>query len=298
MTFRRALLASSTRIVLSTAIAVANASAQELPTPARDLRQIAGAFPQSEPGPLERRAKPITPENPIPRRTRLIRPPYPPEAAVVGARATVTLRVIVDHLGTVGEVRTVGVPILGAMSPPSPAEEGAFTVGLLALVRSAKDAVGQWLYEPPADSPIAFDVVIGFSPDADGEVLVHGNPGRGVQPGNVPALVTPSVMTGPAPPWAEGAIRVGGQIRQPMKVKHVAPVYPLEAKEAKVTGVVILEARIEADGRVINARILRSIPPLDQAALDAVKQWEFTPTLMNGVPTPVMMTVTIQFSLQ
>ena len=60
---------------------------------------------------------------------------------------------------------------------------------------------------------------------------------------------------------------------------------------------VILEARIEADGRVVNARVLRSIPELDQAALDAVRQWEFTPTLMNGVPTPVLMTVTIQFSL-
>jgi protein TonB len=61
---------------------------------------------------------------------------------------------------------------------------------------------------------------------------------------------------------------------------------------------VIIETRIEADGRVGDARILRSIPMLDQAALDAVRQWEFTPTLMNGVPTPVIMTVTINFSLQ
>ena len=90
---------------------------------------------------------------------------------------------------------------------------------------------------------------------------------------------------------------MGGGIRQPTKVKHVAPVYPLEAKDEGVSGVVILEARIEADGRVTNARVLRSIRPLDQAALDAVKQWEFTPTLVNGVPTPVLMTVTIQFSL-
>jgi TonB family protein len=297
MTFRRALLASSTLIVLGTAIAVARVSAQELPSPARDLRQIAGVFPQSEPGPLERQAKPVTPENPIPRRTRLVRPSYPSDAAVVGARATVTLRVTVDHLGTVAEVRTVGVPILGAMSPPSPAEERAFTAGLLALIRSAKDAIGQWLYEPPADGPIAFDVVIGFRADGDGEVLVHGTPG---EPANSVFVPAPPPLAGlaPAPPWAEGAIRVGGQIRPPTKTRHVAPVYPLEAKEAKVTGVVILEARIEADGRVINARVLRSIPPLDQAALDAVKQWEFTPTLMNGVPTPVMMTVTMQFSLQ
>jgi TonB family protein len=80
-------------------------------------------------------------------------------------------------------------------------------------------------------------------------------------------------------------------------VKHVSPVYPVAARDQKITGVVILEARIGADGRVVEASVLRSIPELDQAALDAVKQWEFTPTLINGVPTPVTMTTTIQFSL-
>jgi protein TonB len=48
---------------------------------------------------------------------------------------------------------------------------------------------------------------------------------------------------------------------------------------------------------VQDARVLRSIPLLDQAALDAVKQWEFTPTLLNNVPVPVIMTVTVQFTL-
>ena len=120
--------------------------------------------------------------------------------------------------------------------------------------------------------------MIGFNPNADGEVLVHGTPARGGQPGPV-FVPPPPQLAGPAPPWAEGTVRVGSGIRPPTKTKHVAPVYPLEAKEARVTGVVILEARIEADGRVINARVLRSIPQLDQAALDAVRQWEFTPTL-------------------
>ena len=245
--------------------------------------QIAGAFPQSEPGPLERQAKPVTPENPIPRRTRLVRPPYPSDAAVVGARATVTLRVTVDHLGTVAEVRTVGAPVLGAMSPPSPADERAFTAGLLALVRSAKDAVGQWLYEPPADAPIAFDVVIGFTSQGDGEVIAQ-NPRRDLQPASV---------TDPRPRDQY----LGGN-PAPRKVKHVNPVYPAAAREKKITGMVILEARIEADGRILEARVLRSIPELDDAALEAVKQWEFTPTVVNGVPTPVTMTMTIQFSLQ
>ena len=63
-------------------------------------------------------------------------------------------------------------------------------------------------------------------------------------------------------------------------------------------GVVIIEARIEADGTVGDARVLRSIPMLDDAAVGAVRQWEFTPTLMNGVPVPVIMTVTVNFTLQ
>jgi periplasmic protein TonB len=65
-----------------------------------------------------------------------------------------------------------------------------------------------------------------------------------------------------------------------------------------VQGVVIVEARIEPDGRVSNARILRSIPLLDQAALDAVRQWVYTPWLLNGQPIPVIMTTTVNFSLQ
>jgi protein TonB len=78
----------------------------------------------------------------------------------------------------------------------------------------------------------------------------------------------------------------------------VAPAYPAEARDKKITGVVILEASIGADGRVLDARVLRSIPGLDDAAVEAVRQWEFTPTLINGVPTAVTLTTTIQFSLQ
>jgi TonB family protein len=256
-------------------------AAQELSLGVGQQWQIAGLFPQSEPGPLERQAKPVTPENPIPRRTRLVRPSYPSDAAVVGARATVTLRVTIDHLGTVAEVRTVGAPVLGAMSPPSPVDERAFIAGLLALVRSTKDAVGQWLYEPPADAPIAFDVVIGFTSQADGEVVSQSAGQTSSSADIVPG------------PIDRGTSNVPG----PRKVKHVNPIYPAAAREKKITGVVILEARIEADGRILEARVLRSIPELDDAALEAVKQWEFTPTLVNGVPTPVTMTTTIQFSL-
>jgi protein TonB len=94
------------------------------------------------------------------------------------------------------------------------------------------------------------------------------------------------------------AIRVGGKVRPPTKIKDVKPVYPDAAKAAKVAGLVIIEATIGATGKVVDARVLRSVPMLDQAALDAVRQWEFTPTLLNGAPVPVVMTVTINFKLQ
>jgi protein TonB len=61
--------------------------------------------------------------------------------------------------------------------------------------------------------------------------------------------------------------------------------------------VVIIEATIGVDGAVQEAKVLRSIPLLDSAALDAVRQWEFSPTLLNGEPVPVIMTVTVQFML-
>jgi protein TonB len=94
------------------------------------------------------------------------------------------------------------------------------------------------------------------------------------------------------------AVRVGGKIRPPTKVKDVKPVYPDAAKTARAAGVVIVEATIGANGKVIAAKVLRSVPMLDEAALDAVRQWEFTPTLLNGKPVPVVMTVTINFKLQ
>jgi protein TonB len=78
----------------------------------------------------------------------------------------------------------------------------------------------------------------------------------------------------------------------------VRPVYPRFALEARVQGLVIVEATIGADGRVVNARVLRSVPLLDEAALEAVRQWEFVPTHLNGVPVPVIMSVTVAFQLQ
>ena len=93
-------------------------------------------------------------------------------------------------------------------------------------------------------------------------------------------------------------IRVGGTVRVPTKTHDARPAYPAQAQADRVQGVVIIEAIVDSSGTVANARILRSIPALDEAALSAVSLWQFTPTLVNGTPVAVLMTVTVGFTLQ
>jgi TonB family protein len=92
------------------------------------------------------------------------------------------------------------------------------------------------------------------------------------------------------------AVRPGGRIMPPKKIKDVPPVYPALAQSAHVSGAVTIEATIGTDGKVVDAKVVHSIPMLDQAALDAVRQWEYLPTMLNGVPVPVLVTVTVNFT--
>lgn len=100
----------------------------------------------------------------------------------------------------------------------------------------------------------------------------------------------------PPPPFKPMRLHQG--MKAPYKIVDVAPEYPAVAQRAHVEGVVILEAVIDAQGRVASVRVLRSIVLLDEAALDAVKQWRFTPALLNAEPVPVVMTVTVNFTLE
>lgn len=102
----------------------------------------------------------------------------------------------------------------------------------------------------------------------------------------------------PAPPQPREPIHLHSGMKPPTKVVNVNPVYPALAQAARKEGVVILEAVIDARGNVTTVNVLRSIALLDQAAVDAVRQWRFTPTLLNGEPVPIVMTVTVDFKLQ
>jgi TonB family protein len=91
------------------------------------------------------------------------------------------------------------------------------------------------------------------------------------------------------------AVRVGMGVQPPVKIKDVMPVYPATAKSARVGGVVTIEATIDTDGKVSDARVVKSVPLLDEAALNAVRQWEYRPSLVGGKPVPVVVTVNVNF---
>ena len=93
-------------------------------------------------------------------------------------------------------------------------------------------------------------------------------------------------------------VRIGGNMKAPTKIRDVKPIYPPIAQASRVQGVIILEAIIDETGQVAATRVLRSIPLLDAAAVSAVEQWAFTPTLVDGVPTPALMTLTVNFRME
>jgi TonB family protein len=129
-----------------------------------------------------------------------------------------------------------------------------------------------------------------------GRTAVNGS-GAGVPVGAPPPPPPPPSDAAPPLPSGQTPLRVGGNVKTPTKVRDVRPIYPAEAQAARIQGVVIIEATIDIDGRVHDARVIRSVPALDDAALEAVRQWEFAPTEVDGVRVPVIMTVTVNFAL-
>ena len=152
---------------------------------------------------------------------------------------------------------------------------------------------------PEAAAPLVAPSTIAASP-ADNDSLASGTAepialnGGGSLPG--------FGIAEPAPPAAPAAsttapVRASTGVRAPRKVSTVDPVYPAAARAARIEGIVIIEATIDTEGRVQSTTVLKSIPLLDRAAMDAVRQWRFTPTLLNGAAVSVILTVTVNFSL-
>jgi len=106
-----------------------------------------------------------------------------------------------------------------------------------------------------------------------------------------------------APPAAsdlpEGPVEVGGDVKHPVKISGPQPVYTEIAKKRRVQGVVIVQAIIDRQGNVTNVKVLRGLPMgLDEASVEAMKQWKFKPATLNGRPITVYYNLTVNFKLQ
>jgi protein TonB len=213
-------------------------------------------------------------------------------------------------LHSVFAVAIIVVPLLQAGLLPEPAAVKAFFVEPMAAPpppppppppapkarRPAPKMVAPDLMDDTAFvAPTVEELLPEEGLDLGDEGGVEGGVAGGV-PGGVIGGIVGGLPDAPLPP-PQKAIRVGGQIKQPKKLKDVQPVYPDIAKQARVQGVVILECTISPQGRVTDVKVLRGIPLLNESALSAVRQWVYTPTLLNGVPVPVIMTVTVNFKL-
>lgn len=209
-----------------------------------------------------------------PERVKYVAAVYPEAALSTRVSGIVILEALVDTNGDVADARVLkSIPLLD---------------------QAAVDAVRQWRYTPTSLNgtlvPVIMTVTVNFSVDADLPSQPALMTGAAMQANAISSSVTQEWKG--APP-----IRIGGTTAAPERVKYVPPVYPTEAQQARIQGIVIIEAVIDESGQVAAEKVLKSVPLLDDAALAAVSQWKYTPTTVNGVPVPVVMTVTVNFTI-
>jgi protein TonB len=164
--------------------------------------------------------------------------------------------------------------------------------------RRAPASAGKALARAPRSTKFTFSPVIlaeiptdaDFFPSDANEGFLHA------LTDDVPGSVRDAPVTTREPGPPKAPLRVS-QVTAPRKRRHVNPTFPPFAAASRVEGTVLLEATIDEDGNVVNLIVLRSVPALDQAALEAVGQWKYEPTLLNGTPVPILMSVSVRFDL-
>ena len=215
--------------------------------------------------------------------------------SILAHAAAVAVVVIVPLMAT--DVLPMPDEALEAMvvAPPSPEPPPAPATRRAAVTEAPATAPNR--DAAPIAPPDTIAAEVPGVPDVP-NVMV-GPVGPGGIPGGTPGGTGIVGVPAPPPPAAVlTPVRPGGKVKYPAKVRDARPVYPPIAVHSGVEGRVMIEAIIGVDGRVKDARVLRSIPLLDRAALEAVQQWRFTPTLLNGIPVPVIITVTVDFKLR
>jgi protein TonB len=220
----------------------------------------------SGPSALEQQAYQVSKDQPPPRKVHDVRMPYPDDVKAVITSAMVMVRLVIDADGSVAEARILSRKVGGPQTTPE-----ALAAATRTLEAGTLTAVRQWKFEPPAKAPLAMTVAVAY--DAEG--------GRKAPP--------------PPPPAPKPG---DGSVTRPVAIEQPAPAYPPDALRAGVQGVVRLSVTVGSDGRLKDARVIQSVPALDQAALDAVRQWTFRPGTKDGQAVDVVTEITMAFSLK
>jgi len=135
------------------------------------------------------------------------------------------------------------------------------------------------------------------APASIADSAIPDSTGGGSDLGGVANIGQTIAVHMPEPPKPTGPVRAAVLPVAPRKIVDVRPVYPEIARAARRDGTVIMEAVLDPTGAVTQLRVVRSVPLLDEAALDAVSQWKYTPSVYGGHPVSVLMTITIRFTL-
>jgi periplasmic protein TonB len=268
---------------------------------------------QSPPGTLlaERRLPPrpgrMPQPPPAPRAARHVVPVPDLELKLVEARSPASLRLlsvsILLHAGLAAAVVVVPLLMHDRLPPPASGVR-VFFVEPLAIPAPppppAPASVAPRAQKAPPPSPTLtapVEVPERVVPEEAADLAAAGGEPAGVEGGVAGGVVGAIVESLPEPPAPPRVVHVGGAVREPTKVKHVSPVYPEVAARAMVQGNVVVELQVNTQGRVTDAQVVKGIPLLNEAALAAVRQWVYTPPLVDGVPVRLIMTVTVHFKL-
>ena len=193
--------------------------------------------------------------------------------------------------------------------PPPPPPAASSSTPRRSTPRVEREVTPQETFRQPTEIPDEVPEVTGDVPtDTTGGVeggVVGGQVGGVI--GGVVGGVVGGVLGGELGGQLGGQIggtgdmpvRVGGDVKPPVSIVRVEPTYTEIARKARIEGIVIIEAIIDRNGNVSDARVLKPLPMgLDQAALEAVKRWKFRPGTLNNQPVPVIYNLTVNFRLQ
>ena len=212
-------------------------------------------------------------------------------AMALTALVIIPLLYVTDQLPQVPDMMAfITAPLAPPPPPPAPAPRTPSTI-------VAKPVPTSGHFAAPVEAPARIEA----EPISSG--VGEGVPG-GVESG-VPGGVIGGIVAGvseppppPPPPAPRAPVRIGGELQAPRLLRRVEPDYPAIASMAAIQGVVILETVVNEKGMVEGVTVLRSAHPvLDHAAIAAVKQWQYSPLLLDGVPAPFILTVVLSFHL-